>query len=95
MVASVIPLMFQTILDDWGITADRAPTFRYYPERHIEVDAEDHGPAAEQLLARLVAGDTQREREVYQTAIAAVESRIRLWDTLRLSMRTPRMQASA
>ncbi|KPW55457.1 Uncharacterized protein ALO80_05685 [Pseudomonas caricapapayae] len=92
---SVIPLMFQNILDDWGITVDQAPTFRYYLERHIEVDSEDHGPAAEQLLARLVAGDTQREREVYQAAIAAVESRIRLWDTLRMSMRTPLMQASA
>ncbi|WP_440801742.1 DUF3050 domain-containing protein [Pseudomonas syringae] len=92
---SVIPQMFQTILDDWGITAHQAPTFRYYLERHIEVDAEDHGPAAEQLLARLVADDAQREREVYQTAIAAVESRVQLWDTLRLSMRTPLVQASA
>ncbi|KTB79676.1 DUF3050 domain-containing protein [Pseudomonas syringae] len=92
---SVIPLMFQSILDDWGITADQAPTFRYYLERHIEVDSEDHGPAAEQLLARLVAGDAQREKEVYQAAIAAVESRLQLWNTLRMSMRTPLMQASA
>ncbi|RMU60217.1 hypothetical protein ALP29_201803 [Pseudomonas syringae pv. avii] len=92
---SVIPLMFQGILDDWGITVEQAPTFRYYLERHIEVDSEDHGPAAEQLLARLVAGDAQRETEVYQAAIAAVESRVQLWDTLRMSMRAPLMQASA
>ncbi|MCD5997273.1 DUF3050 domain-containing protein [Pseudomonas sp. CDFA 602] len=92
---SVIPLMFQSILDDWGITVDQAPTFRYYLERHIEVDSQDHGPAAENLLARLVAGDAQRESEVYQAAIAAVESRIQLWDTLRMSMRAPLMQASA
>ncbi|MEE4665974.1 DUF3050 domain-containing protein [Pseudomonas alliivorans] len=92
---SVIPLMFQSILDDWGITGNQAPTFRYYLERHIEVDSEDHGPAAEHLLARLVAGDPQREKEVYQAAIAAVESRVQLWDTLRLSMRAPLMQVSA
>ncbi|WP_223115141.1 DUF3050 domain-containing protein [Pseudomonas syringae] len=91
---SVIPLMFQSILDDWGITVNQAPTFRYYLERHIEVDSEDHGPAAEHLLDRLVAGDAQREREVYQAAIAAVESRVRLWDTLRISMRAPLVQAS-
>lgn len=83
---SVIPQMFQRILDDWGIGIEQAPTFRYYLERHIEVDSEDHGPAAEKLLARLVDGDPQREADVYASAIAAVESRIALWDGLRLSM---------
>ena len=83
---SVIPTMFQRILDDWGIGIEQAPTFRYYLQRHIEVDSEDHGPAAEQLLQRLVDGNPQREAEVYASAIAAVESRIALWDGLRLSM---------
>lgn len=92
---SVIPQMFQRILDDWGITADKAPTFRYYLERHIEVDSEDHGPAAESLLARLVAGNEQHQREVYAAAIAAVESRIALWDALRLTMREPAREVSA
>ncbi|MGH8438559.1 MAG: DUF3050 domain-containing protein [Pseudomonas sp.] len=89
---SVIPGMFQRILDDWGITGEQAPTFRYYLQRHIEVDAEDHGPAAEQLLARLVQHDPQREQQVYQAAIAAVQSRIALWDRLRLSMRIPQVE---
>lgn len=92
---SVIPQMFQRILDDWGITADKAPTFRYYLERHIEVDSEDHGPAAESLLTRLVAGNEQHQREVYAAAIAAVESRIALWDALRLTMREPAREVSA
>ncbi|MDQ0126852.1 hypothetical protein J2W17_005848 [Pseudomonas lini] len=83
---SVIPQMFQRILDDWGIGIEQAPTFRYYLQRHIEVDSEEHGPAAENLLARLVNGDPQREEEVYASAIAAVQSRIALWDGLRLSM---------
>jgi len=86
---SVIPLMFQRILDDWGIGLEQAPTFRYYLERHIEVDSEDHGPAAEKLLSRLVAGDPQRQDDVYRAALAAVQSRIALWDGLRLSMREP------
>jgi len=92
---SVIPQMFQRILDDWGITAHQAPTFRYYLQRHIEVDSEDHGPAAESLLARLVDGDEQREHEVYAAAIAAVDSRIALWDALRVSMREPALEVSA
>ncbi|MDF0733701.1 DUF3050 domain-containing protein [Pseudomonas entomophila] len=83
---SVIPMMFQTILDAWGIGHEQAPTFRYYLQRHIEVDSEDHGPAAEQLLARLVDHDPQRQEEVYAAAIAAVDSRMALWDRLRASL---------
>lgn len=92
---SVIPLMFQSILDEWGITADQAPTLRYYLQRHIEVDSQDHGPAAESLLARLVDGDAQREQEVLEAAIAAVESRLALWNALRVSMREPAREFSA
>lgn len=92
---SVIPQMFQRLLDDWGIGIEQAPTFRYYLERHIEVDSEDHGPAAEKLLARLVDGDSQREEEVYSTAIEAVQSRIALWDGLRLSMAETIAEVSA
>lgn len=83
---SVIPAMFQQILDEWGIGQAQAPTFRYYLQRHIEVDAEDHGPAAEALLARLVNDDPQRQHEVYEAAIAAVQSRTALWDRLRASL---------
>jgi hypothetical protein len=87
--------MFQRILDDWGIGIEQAPTFRYYLERHIEVDSEDHGPAAEKLLARLVDSDPQRQEDVYASAIAAVESRIALWDGLRLSMNVSVTEVSA
>lgn len=92
---SVIPTMFQRILDDWGITGEQAPTFRYYLQRHIEVDSQDHGPAAEALLARLINQDPQRQQHVYEAAIAAVQSRIALWDGLRLSMRAPQVEVSA
>lgn len=92
---SVIPQMFQRILDDWGIGIEQAPTFRYYLERHIEVDSEDHGPAAEKLLTRLVDGDPQRAEDAYACAIAAVESRIALWDGLRQSMSEPLVEVDA
>ncbi|MNR38518.1 hypothetical protein D3C85_1566280 [compost metagenome] len=87
--------MFQRILDDWGITGEQAPTFRYYLQRHIEVDAEDHGPAAEALLTRLVKSDPVQQRQVLEAAIAAIDSRIALWDRLRLSMRETVAEVSA
>lgn len=83
---SVIPQMFQRILDEWGIDHAQAPTLRYYLQRHIDVDSEDHGPAAEQLLERLVGGQPQREAEIYSAALAAVDSRLALWDGLQLSL---------
>lgn len=92
---SVIPTMFQQILDEWGIGIEQAPIFRYYLQRHIEVDSEDHGPAAEQLLARLVNRDPVREEEVYVAAIAAVDSRMALWDSLRASLQASVAGASA
>jgi hypothetical protein len=92
---SVIPQMFQRILDDWGIDIGQAPTFRYYLERHVEVDSEDHGPAAEKLLVHLVDGDPQRAEDAYACAIAAVESRIALWDGLRQSMSEPLVEVDA
>lgn len=92
---SVIPTMFQQILDEWGIGIEQAPIFRYYLQRHIEVDSEDHGPAAEQLLARLVNHDPVREEEVYVAAIAAVDSRMALWDSLRASLQASVAGASA
>lgn len=91
---SVIPSMFQRILDERGITGEQAPTFRYYLQRHIEVDSEDHGPAAEALLARLTGQDPQRQQQVYEAAIGAVQSRIALWDRLRVSMRVPHVEVS-
>ncbi|SCZ13911.1 MULTISPECIES: DUF3050 domain-containing protein [unclassified Pseudomonas] len=91
---SVIPQMFQRMLDAWGIGLDQAPTFRYYLQRHIEVDSEDHGPAAEKLLARLIDGDPQRETEVLAAALAAVHSRAALWDGLRQSMTQPVAQVT-
>ncbi len=83
---SVIPHMFQRLLDDWGITERQAPTLCYYLQRHIEVDADDHGPAAQALLDRLVGDDPQRQQDVLAAAVAAIDSRMALWDRLRVSM---------
>ncbi|MGY2293335.1 DUF3050 domain-containing protein [Pseudomonas sp. SDO528_S397] len=80
---SVIPAMFQRILDDCPLIHHQAPTLRGYLVRHIEVDAQDHGPAAEHLLQRLTRADPAREQQAALAALAAVQSRLTLWDALR------------
>jgi hypothetical protein len=84
---SVIPAMFERILEGCEIANRQAPTFCYYLKRHIELDAQNHGPAAEQLLQRLTQARPDREQQACNAAISAVESRIALWDGMRAKVR--------
>lgn len=77
-----IPQMFKTLLAEWSIRASDTPTFVYYLQRHIELDADSHGPAAEQLANDVVQGDEGALCNLYEAGIAAVEQRIALWDEL-------------
>jgi hypothetical protein len=83
----VIPRMFSNLLKKWRIGADEAPMFVYYLNRHIEVDSDQHGPAAKAILAAATANDPRRRFEVLNTACQSIEARIKLWDGLLTSLR--------
>lgn len=83
---SVIPLMFERILHSNVCIARQAPTLSHYLSRHIELDAQDHGPAAQQLLQRLIGADTARHSQADHVALAAVQSRLSFWDAVRASL---------
>ncbi|MFG0333189.1 MAG: DUF3050 domain-containing protein, partial [Maioricimonas sp. JB049] len=53
-----------------------------YLDRHIELDADAHGPLARRLVETACDGDNQRRSEAAVAAAGAVEARIRLWDGL-------------
>ncbi len=81
---SVIPDMFQGLLDRWGLTDQSAPMFVYYLRRHIQLDGEAHGPAAERLLAGIAAGQSEALLSARTAAREALSARHQLWDgTLR------------
>lgn len=82
----VIPTMFQRILQADEVIYQQAPTLCGYLRRHIELDTHDHGPAAQQLLERLVSADPTFSQQANDTALAAVESRITFWDEVRASL---------
>ena len=82
----VIPTMFERLLQAEGICQHQALTLRGYLNRHIELDTEDHGPAAQLLLERLVSRDPAHTQQAHDTALAAVESRIAFWDHVRASL---------
>ena len=55
-------------------------TLRYYLDRHIELDGDEHGEMGRQMVNLLCEGDSLRENEAAQAAVEALQSRILLWD---------------
>ncbi len=79
----VIPEMFGKLV---GSLAQHSPAawgrFRYYLERHIERDGENHRPAAHALMARLCGDDASAWAVAERAARTALQSRLQLWDAV-------------
>ena len=75
----IIPDMFRTIIQELSLKA-KMDRFLYYLNRHIEVDSNQHGPWAHQLLTQLIGDDQDRALAAERAAIRALKSRIALWD---------------
>lgn len=86
----VIPEMFLALVHE----AERArpqgfAALRYYLERHIHLDGEEHSPKALALLERLGGDDPQRWREMELAARAALVERRLLWDGVQAELAAP------
>lgn len=80
---NVIPAMFRSLLAQWKLDPNDYPMFVFYLERHIELDTESHGPAAENIIQEIVGDDEVMMEELLTSALAAVRQRRQLWDSLR------------
>ncbi|MGP0069274.1 MAG: DUF3050 domain-containing protein [Isosphaeraceae bacterium] len=54
--------------------------FRYYLDRHIELDGGAHGPMAERLVEDLCGDDPSRCQSAEDVAVRSLEARKLLWD---------------
>jgi hypothetical protein len=75
-----IPEMFTQMLNQWGLDENAAPRMTYYLKRHIDLDGDEHGPAAHKILEQLIAGDARAHSRARKSAKKAIADRIRLWD---------------
>jgi hypothetical protein len=77
----LIPDMFYSIIQDLhGQAPEKISLFKYYLERHIEVDGGHHSQLALQMTSQLCGNDPQKWEEAEAAVIEALKQRIQLWD---------------
>jgi hypothetical protein len=77
----LIPDMFYSIVADIDkISPNKISVFKYYLERHIEVDGGHHGILAIRMIEKLCGSDDELWQEVENIAIQSLQKRIELWD---------------
>lgn len=76
----IIPNMFRSILAKIGVTAEQAPVFHFYLNRHIHLDEDFHAPLSLLLLNELCEGNAQKIDEAIAAANSAVRARLAFWD---------------
>jgi len=78
----LIPDMFTSIVGEIqkNFPKEDLSLFKYYFDRHIELDADEHGPMALELITELCGSDKQKWKEVEICSREALEKRLGLWD---------------
>jgi hypothetical protein len=79
---NVIPDMFKGLVSQLNLSEIDCPKFHYYLSRHIEIDADEHGPASLELVEYVCNQQPELIAEAESAAVCAIESRLEFWDNL-------------
>ena len=81
---NLIPNMFNEILHEFqrSFTKKDISKLIYYFKRHIELDEDEHGPMALQMVNELAEDDPLKWKEIEEISKIALEKRIGLWDAI-------------
>lgn len=84
----LIPNMFHNIVSDLNAKFPTQLTiFKFYLDRHIEVDGDHHGHLALQMVSELCGNDPVKWEEAKQYSIKSLEMRKQLWDGVYYEMK--------
>ncbi|MCZ8168606.1 MAG: DUF3050 domain-containing protein [Flavobacterium sp.] len=80
----LIPNMFTEILKNFQQNFPQTDLSKliYYFERHIELDGDEHGPMAMQMITELCGDSATKWNEVLEVSQQALEKRLGLWDAI-------------
>jgi hypothetical protein len=90
----LIPGMFMSIINDMHKHfPESISVFKYYLERHIEVDGDHHSHLALQMTENLCGDDEGRWHEAEEATVQSLKMRIALWDGVYKEIMEGRMRA--
>ena len=80
----LIPNMFTEIVKSFqkNFPETNVSKLIYYFERHIELDADEHGPMAMKMIDYLCGDDNKKWQDVEQVAQESLQKRIGLWNAI-------------
>lgn len=79
----LIPDMFRSLVDDLNARfPNQLELFKYYLDRHIEVDGDHHSHLALQMTANLCGEEDALWAEAEEAVVRALEMRKLLWDSV-------------
>jgi hypothetical protein len=81
---NLIPSMFTAILKNFqkNFPEQDISKLIYYFERHIELDEDEHGPMALEMVKELAENDPIKWKEIEEVSIEALKKRIELWNSI-------------
>jgi hypothetical protein len=90
----VIPDMFRGLIENGVVDDETCPVFRYYLQRHIDVDGgtearDGHGKMAEEMLDYLCGSQADKVVEATEAALRALVARRKLWEEVFASITKP------
>ena len=79
---NLIPAMFSSIIEkiQQNFPEEDLTLFKYYFDRHIELDEDEHGPMALKMVEKLCGNDDQKWKEAEEISQQALNQRILLWN---------------
>lgn len=78
----LIPAMFSSLIEkvQKNFPEEDLSLFKYYFDRHIELDEDEHGPMAYQMVEELCGKDLDKWASAKNVAEKSLKSRLELWN---------------